>query len=488
MQKKLYTMVVIDDEKVEREGIIHFIDWEKYDVEIMGSGADGLEGLSLIESLQPDIVLTDVKMPLLDGIGMIEQAVQRQLKTTFIVLSGYGDYEYTSKAMLLGIKYYILKPCDEERLAKVVGQAKAELEEQSREKQYNEKLFTRAKLQFFKSLLTNSYLSQEELAYYESNLEEDGPDREGTLELVIFQENHPENSLALFVVDNIFTELLEGEKIVLKTEIGNQAVFLVRTKSMVRLERAIRQVQYQFERLFGIRLTYVVTPVESLRQMHEKYRKANGSLAGEEKLAEEIVGRLTLERFRNVQSYEELLLEYQSAMTIFILNGLDLQQMENAFAILLEAVYGKDEKLQEKWKASSETGLFEKVTDTVLKKAVFEKKKNVLTKREEKLYGILRAVYANIGNRQLSQQWLSKEVLFVNEDYLGRFFKAGTGQRMPDYVCTVRMETVRRLLEYDGNLTLSEAAVLTGFSEDGQYFSKVFRKYFGVPFSAYKGR
>lgn len=68
-------------------------------------------------------------MPVMDGLAMIRAAQEQHVDTVFVVLSGYGDYEYTSQAMQLGIRHYILKPCDEAKILPVLEQARAELHE-----------------------------------------------------------------------------------------------------------------------------------------------------------------------------------------------------------------------------------------------------------------------------------------------------------------------------------------------------------------------
>lgn len=116
----MYKLLIVDDEKFEREGMAEFISWDHYDIEVVGTAWNGQEGYEKVQEQKPDIVLTDIKMPVMDGLGLI-----RKLKTEYpdieiIVLSGYGEYEYTSKAMEYGIKHYVLKPCDEEKIIPIV--------------------------------------------------------------------------------------------------------------------------------------------------------------------------------------------------------------------------------------------------------------------------------------------------------------------------------------------------------------------------------
>lgn len=122
-------LLIVDDEEIELDGMAELIDWPSYGYELVGTAINGKRGLALIQEKQPDIVITDIKMPAMDGLAMIRAAQEQHVDTVFVVLSGYGDYEYTGQAMQLGIRYYILKPCDEAKILPVLEQARAELHE-----------------------------------------------------------------------------------------------------------------------------------------------------------------------------------------------------------------------------------------------------------------------------------------------------------------------------------------------------------------------
>ena len=112
----MYKLLIVDDEKIEREGMAELIDWGSFGIELAGTAWNGQDGYEKVLKLHPDIVMTDIKMPVMDGLGLIRKLKEELPDIQVIVLSGYGEYEYTSQAMELGIKYYILKPCDEERI------------------------------------------------------------------------------------------------------------------------------------------------------------------------------------------------------------------------------------------------------------------------------------------------------------------------------------------------------------------------------------
>jgi len=113
-------ILIIDDEYLVRLGLKSTIDWASYGFDIVGEAEDGQEGLERALALGPDIIITDIRMPFMDGIGLMEQLRQHGLNIKVIVLSGYDDFYYAKQAMAYGAFDYILKPVENEQLVQVV--------------------------------------------------------------------------------------------------------------------------------------------------------------------------------------------------------------------------------------------------------------------------------------------------------------------------------------------------------------------------------
>lgn len=109
-------IVVVEDEVLVKKGLILTTDWQKYGCEVVGEASNGLEGISIIEKLKPDIVITDVRMPGLDGIKMIECLKEAGVDSEFIIITGFGEFEYAHKAVKLGVRDFLVKPIDDEDL------------------------------------------------------------------------------------------------------------------------------------------------------------------------------------------------------------------------------------------------------------------------------------------------------------------------------------------------------------------------------------
>lgn len=109
-------VVIIDDEPIICNLIKRLGEWDRLNLEIVGSATDGLEGYRLIRELHPDIVLLDIRMPGLDGLELIEKCSEEKLTSRFIIISGYQEFEYAKKAIHFNISDYLVKPIDREEL------------------------------------------------------------------------------------------------------------------------------------------------------------------------------------------------------------------------------------------------------------------------------------------------------------------------------------------------------------------------------------
>jgi len=116
----MYKVLIVDDEPIVREGLKTIIDWEKYGFYVCAEASNGLEGIQIIEKLNPHLVLVDIKMPEVCGLKMISIIQDRSLNVKFIILTGYSDFEYAQKAINYGVVAYLLKPIDEIELIRHV--------------------------------------------------------------------------------------------------------------------------------------------------------------------------------------------------------------------------------------------------------------------------------------------------------------------------------------------------------------------------------
>ena len=126
--KKLQ-VVLVDDEIMIREGFKRLFDWASHDCEVIGEAADGMEALAQIDHLQPDIVIMDINIPIINGLKVIQTSRIRYPDMAFIIVSGYDDFSYCREALRMRITDYILKPVNYEEFGSCIDRLKIALYE-----------------------------------------------------------------------------------------------------------------------------------------------------------------------------------------------------------------------------------------------------------------------------------------------------------------------------------------------------------------------
>ena len=124
--KKLRVLLV-DDEIMIREGFKHLFEWEAHDCQVVGEAADGMEAMNQIDALQPDIVIMDINIPIMNGLKVIQCSRMKHPEIAFVIVSGYDDFSYCREALRLKITDYILKPVNYEEFGACIDNLKIAL-------------------------------------------------------------------------------------------------------------------------------------------------------------------------------------------------------------------------------------------------------------------------------------------------------------------------------------------------------------------------
>ena len=116
----MYRVILVDDERLIIRGLSTVVPWEQLGCQVAGTAYDGAAGLELIRKLRPDIVLTDIRMPNMDGLTILAALRSEYPRMQMSVLTAYRDFEYARKALNLGVCRYLLKPSRMEELEEAV--------------------------------------------------------------------------------------------------------------------------------------------------------------------------------------------------------------------------------------------------------------------------------------------------------------------------------------------------------------------------------
>ncbi|MFD2114649.1 response regulator [Paenibacillus yanchengensis] len=120
--------VIIEDEALIRKSLNKLVSESSFGIDVVGEGSNGVEGLQLAERVFPDLIITDIKMPLMNGLEVIKNVKSSGIHCQFIILSGYGDFSFAQEAIHYGVSDYLLKPIRPEQLMQTLHKVKMEFE------------------------------------------------------------------------------------------------------------------------------------------------------------------------------------------------------------------------------------------------------------------------------------------------------------------------------------------------------------------------
>ena len=138
---------LVEDEKIIRKSIKNNVKWEENGFEFAGEAPDGEMALPMIEKLHPDIVITDIKMPFMDGLELSDILKKKMPKIQIIILSGYGEFDYAKEAIKIGVTDYLTKPITGEQLLEALNKVKQKLDKKKRQEEDIKKLQKNIKTQ-----------------------------------------------------------------------------------------------------------------------------------------------------------------------------------------------------------------------------------------------------------------------------------------------------------------------------------------------------
>lgn len=241
-----YTLCIIDDMEHAVESLVKNIPWSQYGITIAGTATDGKEGLDLVLRTKPDIVLTDIRMPHLDGLEMVAELLNELPECKIIIMSGYRDFEYAQKALRLGASDYLIKPLTPNEIGntmnKVLEASKKKRDHQSHTEKMERKvyesmpLFKREQLNMLIRYETTQELAEKRWLDLELNL------GSGQFVVMVAEVDHWSSSdqqikiqdveMIRFAIQNIWEETIGeyAEGIVFPDAYGNRIVSIVNYK------------------------------------------------------------------------------------------------------------------------------------------------------------------------------------------------------------------------------------------------------------------
>lgn len=116
----MYKVILVDDDKIIRQGLKMMVDWKGHGFEVIGEAKNGREALLLHAELQPDLMIVDIKMPIMCGLQVIEEIRKNDSDCHFIILSGHADFSFAKIAISWGVTAYLVKPVEVNEIEKAL--------------------------------------------------------------------------------------------------------------------------------------------------------------------------------------------------------------------------------------------------------------------------------------------------------------------------------------------------------------------------------
>ncbi|SFI51000.1 two-component system, response regulator YesN [Paenibacillus sp. UNC496MF] len=125
----MYSILLVDDEKMELDTLSRYVPWDAMDIAVAGTAKNGREALELAKALDPDVILTDVRMPIMDGLEFAKRAKQHSKRVKIVFLSGHDEFQYIKAAIAVEASGYLLKPIDLDELRQLMEKVKLKCDE-----------------------------------------------------------------------------------------------------------------------------------------------------------------------------------------------------------------------------------------------------------------------------------------------------------------------------------------------------------------------
>lgn len=513
---ELCKVLIVDDELLVRQGIKHYINWEKEGFQLIGEASNGQEALQLVEQLHPHIIITDVVMPVMDGQELTRRVKMQYPEIEVIVLSSFSEFDYVKSTFQHGVVDYILKPkLESEELLRVLQKTAAliptlQLKPNTQDHPVSidhvlTKAITGYDLESGESecSLLASALPCRQFALLSCQLKSGQvkPNWKGiedklrtALEANSQQEQmnfytvYPEPHIAVFIINQNHVHLHEISDMACEAIKGfmhgdmkmcwalSDVFVNAKNLSSVYQEQIIKLFQYQYyfpESLIMVHneLPYieVVDSKFQLNQLTEDLKRGRYQEAFQDLL--EHAHRVSRNYRTDVYEFKSFLSNMIFNITIIMSNmGMDITELDEAkyryFKAIDEALYAVQaiELLQ--------AFLIEAAN-------LFESQDHHSNQNMKRLLDYIQKYYA----KPLTLSEMAKHFHF-NPSYLSSYFTANNKEGFNEYLNRVRIEKAAELLR-DKATSISEISGMVGFS-DHSYFCKVFKKFTGLSPSQYR--
>lgn len=532
-------VMVVDDEEVIREGIIESIDWDKYGVCIAGEASNGREALIIAVDTKPDIVIVDIRMPVMDGLEFSKLVKELLPLVKLVILTGYGEFDYAKKAIDLKVSEFVLKPAGAEELIRIVLKLRDEIiyEQEKEEAGKSYELLIKENLQVIQGQLVNrlvnaSYSSIDRDEFFKTasklNMDLSGP----CFQIFILSiddyffnvgNKSPENrELVLESVLNISREAMLSylKGFIFRNEIG-LFIGLVNTGyHTCSIVAMCKHIQYLVTRHLRLSVSIGIgNERNDIFNVFESYNEAFNALRyrfykgknmvihiNDVNIGSGLTGQISMQSCGDEEK------ELQLCLRLIDRNGVsklldrlserfkavnaDYNNIKNIYLNLLMASFKElqemgidiEERVELRFDPFQEIEKYETAGDITewMLKVISELISIVENEKNENYKGIVKIAIEYMikhYSEPISLTFIAGNV-HVTPNYFSRVFRKETGENFIEWLNKYRIEKAKELL-CDLSMKTYEVAEKVGFN-DYKHFSYNFRKYMNCSLTEFK--
>lgn len=498
-------ILLVDDEREEREGIEYLIRTYQYPLGVH-QAPNGKKALEYMECHPIDILFTDVKMPVMNGLDLAKEVSRRFPEVKIIIFSAYGEFDYAKQALQANAVNYLLKPIEVEEFRKVMETLLEEVESEKSRRARKQQEEWQNRKNIVCKFLTGAYIPASEKEYLDEYLF--AGRNAYRLVYLAFAENFFEKWEELFAglvrmylgasteYLNIFLD--EGCLLIREKQYEDRELL---ESQLLKLSRDL--VTYTKNDLFMIagKMIHTIGELEAeARVIHEIQREVFGfgeqviwteqAVAQEyyssevEALRKQLVFAIEANRAEIIEKYAKQLLD------AIVRNGrVSRLYVQNVFYTVFQAIYDRNPDIRHEKILSSADTMFYSGNSREMVEYFRDSIRRMLSEIQEKqqddstdiqkIKNLVEKEYMN----EISLGYVADKV-HLAPAYVSYIFKKETGQTLIKYITEIRMEKARLLLSEE-NWKIVQVAKACGY-ENQSYFNRAFKNYFGVTPSQFK--
>jgi two-component system response regulator YesN len=530
-------LVIVEDEELDRNGLKRNVNWHDMGIELVGVYENGYDAFNAIKDSIPDIILTDIKMPVMDGLILARKVNELSQNVRIVFISGYDDFSYAKEAIELSASRYILKPFEIQELTdvmiEIVNQCNEEkrklLEGRIMEQKLNESL-PLLKDKFCMDLLQGIYKDEENIKkrieflnlplhlegkYFVNLVEIDNYD-----DLIHDKEDNYINVLPLYIIDRI-KENLNGKHGVCVNKRESVFAIVLSYNKQTDIERenydCMEKIKIYLNKSFKTNVTIGISRVcSTLKNLRVANIQAEEALkykfsVGTNQIinADDILDRDTIELDQIIKDTQNKLMSmltagnidavinqiniifkamidfkssklYVQSICIDIINNIS-RSFLNTGAEALDIVDANLNLINNLLEFDTISDIQTQVTNILISVATYNQQKN--NSRSQRIVEQIKAVVDERFAEDLSVGSVASEV-YLSAGYATSLFKKETGMSIMDYIIKVRIDTAKKMLQ-NHNSRVSEVSYKVGY-ENIAYFSSLFKNMVGITPKEYR--